>query len=151
MGCKAIQALRGLASHSQNHFARRYDKKWQFPGMKLFAAFIWFYLRILPSEKAAFCGSDATQRAIDSTTRISAPQSNRLSHYLFKTIVCCSSSRGDNSTRRCKCPWQGAVYCQPKPLILYYRFLEVSDCQHFALGLGASLSFSFNESMVQHF
>ena len=22
----------------------------------------------------------------------------------FKTAVCCSSSRGDNSTRRCKCP-----------------------------------------------
>lgn len=26
MGCKAIQALRGLASHNQNHFAKRYDK-----------------------------------------------------------------------------------------------------------------------------
>ena len=30
--------------------------------MKLFAAFIWFYLRILPSEKATFCGPDATLR-----------------------------------------------------------------------------------------
>ena len=26
------------------------------------------------------------------------------SHCLFKTVVCCSSSRGDNSAHRCKCP-----------------------------------------------
>ena len=32
--------------------------------MKLFAAFIWFYLRILPSEKATFCGSDAPRIAV---------------------------------------------------------------------------------------
>ena len=37
--------------------------------MKLFAAFIWFYLRILPSEKAIFCGPDGNRF----TTRITKP------------------------------------------------------------------------------
>lgn len=32
--------------------------------MKLFAAFIWFYLRILPLEKADFCGTDGSCSAI---------------------------------------------------------------------------------------
>ena len=36
--------------------------------MKLFAAFIWFYLRILPSEKADFCAPDATLRTLSKST-----------------------------------------------------------------------------------
>ena len=35
-------------------------------------------------------------------------------HCLFKTVVCCSSSHGDNSARRCKFRLQSAAYCRPK-------------------------------------
>ena len=100
--------------NTQGHANRPKGEPCVFPS----SAFCW----TLPSEKAAFCAPEATQRAIDSTTRISETQSNRSLHCLFKTVVCYSSFRGDNSARRCKFRLQSAAYCRPRPLILYYRF-----------------------------
>ena len=85
---KAMRIARGasLAYFHPRRFAGRYRRK-----RRLSAA---------PDDPVLMFSRERPARSTAPSVLLSAVEIPRF----FKTAVCYSSSRGDNSTRRCKCP-----------------------------------------------